>query len=297
MTVKQALSQAREILTANNIEDASLESELLLRHTLGINRVQLYLDLSCELNPKQGETFWQLIRRRLNGEPTAYITRHREFYGLDFYVDPSVLIPRPESELLVEKALNLAQTRRIVTIADVGTGCGAIAISLALNLPQTKIYATDVSVSALEVARINCCHHRVEDRISLLGGDMLDPLPETIDLIIANLPYVKESEVSQMGRANFEPQPALNGGPDGLEKIRHLCQQVSMKLRPQGCLLMEIGQGQGEAVTALLYSLFHSSEVKVIPDLSGIERVVSLCLTPNYLDARLANGMGGFRAL
>jgi len=290
VTVKQALSQAREILTTNNIEDASLESELLIRYTLGINRVQLYLDLSRELNSEQEETFWQLVRRRLNGEPTAYITRHREFYGLDFYVDPRVLIPRPESELLVEKALNLARSHHITTIADTGTGCGAIAISLALNLPQTKIYATDVSASALEVARINCCHHRVEDRISLLRGDMLDPLPETIDLIIANLPYVKESEVSQTGRTNFEPQLALSGGPDGLEKIRHLCQQVSMKLRPQGCLLMEIGQGQGEAVTALLYSLFHSSEVEVIPDLSGIERVVSLCLTPNYLDARLANG-------
>ena len=289
MTVKQALSQAREILVANNIEDASLESELLLRHTLKINRVQFYLDLSGELSPEQEETFWQLIKRRLNGEPTAYITGHREFYGLDFYVDPRVLIPRPESELLVEKVLQLAQRRPIAKIADIGTGCGAIAISLALNLPQTKIYATDISASALEVARINCCQHRVEDRISLLRGDMLDPLPETIDLIIANLPYVKESEVSQMGRTNFEPQLALSGGPDGLEKIRYLCQQVSMKLRPQGCLLLEIGQGQGKDVTAFLYSLFPSSTVEVIPDLSGIERVVSLCLTPNYLDAKLAN--------
>jgi release factor glutamine methyltransferase len=297
VTVKQALSQAREILTANNIEEASLESELLLRNTLGINRVQLYLDFSRELNPEQEETFWQLIRRRLNGEPAAYITRHREFYGLDFYVDSRVLIPRPESELLVEKALNLAQSRRIVTIADIGTGCGAIAISLALNLPRTKIYATDVSVSALEVARINCCQHRVEDKISLLRGDMLDPLPETIDLITANLPYVKESEVSQMGRTNFEPKLALSGGLDGLEKIRHLCQKVSMKLRPRGCLLMEIGQGQGEAVAAFLYNLFPSSTVEVIPDLSGIERVISLCLTPNCLDARLANGRRSPRAI
>ena len=297
MTLKQAMAKARGILAANNIEDASLESELLLRHTLKISRVQLYLDLNLELSPEQETTFWQLVKHRWNGEPTAYITGHREFYGLDFYVDPRVLIPRPESELLVEKALNLAQSRRIVTITDIGTGCGAIAISLALNLPQTKIYATDVSASALEVARINCCHHRVEDRISLLRGDMLDPLPETIDLIIANLPYVKESEVSQMGRTNFEPQLALNGGSDGLEKIRHLCQQVGMKLRPQGCLLLEIGQGQGKAVTAFLYSLFPSSTVEVIPDLSGIERVVNLCLTPNCLDARLANGMRGFRAI
>lgn len=287
MTLKQALSQAREILAANNIEDASLESELLLRHTLKISRVQLYLDLSRELSSEQEETFWHLIRRRLNGEPIAYITGHREFYGLDFYVAPGVLIPRPESELLVEKALRLAQSHYISTIADIGTGCGAIAISLALNLPQTKIYATDISASALEVARVNCRKHGVVDRVCLLHGDMLDPLPEPVDLIIANLPYVKESEVSRMGRANLEPQLALNGGSDGLEKIRQLCRQVSMKLRPQGCLLLEIGQGQGKAVTAFLRHLFPSASVEVALDLSGIERVVRLCLIPDCLDAKL----------
>ncbi|GAH92061.1 unnamed protein product [marine sediment metagenome] len=144
MTLKQAFSHAREILIANNIEEATLESELLLRHTLKISRVQLYLDLDYELNSKEEETFWHLIERRLSGEPAAYITGHREFYGFDFYVDPSVLIPRPESELLVEKALKLAQNRTMSTIAEIGTGCGAIAISLALNLPQIKIYATQV---------------------------------------------------------------------------------------------------------------------------------------------------------
>ena len=289
MTLKQTLSQARKILAANNIEDASIESELLLRHTLKINRVQLYLDLSCELNLKQEKTFWQLIKRRLNGEPTAYITGHREFYSLDFYVDLCVLIPRPESELLVEKALQLAQSRHISTIADIGTGCGAIAISLALNLPRTKIYATDISASALEVASFNCRKHGVVDRICLLHGDMLDPILEPVDLIIANLPYVRELEVSQTGLANFEPPLAVSGGSDGLEKIRQLCQQVSMKLRPQGSLLLEIGQGQGEAVISLLRGIFPSDVVEVTPDLSGIERVVSLCLTPNRPDAKLVN--------
>ena len=289
MTLKQTLSQAREILAANNIEDASIESELLLRHMLKINRVQLYLDLSRELSLKQEKTFWQLIKRRLNGEPTAYITGHREFYGLDFYVDLRVLIPRPESELLVEKALQLAQSRHISMIADIGSGCGAIAISLALNLPQTKIYATDISASALEVALFNCRKHGVVDRICLLHGDMLDPIPEPVDLIIANLPYVKRLEVSQTGLANFEPLLAVNGGSDGLEKIRQLCRQVSGKLRPQGCLLLEIGQGQGGEVTTFLRRLFPLGVVEVTPDLRGIERVVSLCLTPNQPDAKLVN--------
>lgn len=280
MTLKQTFSHAREILTTNNIEDASLESELLLRHTLKISRVQLYLDLDYELSSKEEETLWHLIERRLNGEPTAYITGHREFYGLDFCVDPSVLIPRPESELLVEKALKLAQIRTILTIAEVGTGCGAIAISLALNLPQAKIYATDISASALKVALFNSQKHRVTNRICLLQGDMLNPLPEPVDLIVANLPYVKESELSPVYSANSEPPLALNGGSDGLEKIHQLCRQVNTKLCPDGYLLLEIGQGQGRAITTFLRSLFPSAKIEVTPDLDSIDRVVSLTLPP-----------------
>ena len=278
MTLKQALGRTREVLVTNNIEDAALESELLLRHALKISRVQLYLDLNQELSPEQEATFWQLIERRLSHEPTAYILGHREFYGLDFYVDPSVLIPRPESELLVEKALKLAQNHTVSTIAEVGTGCGAIAISLALNLPQAKIYATDISAPALKVALFNCQKHGVEDRICLLAGDMLDPLPEPVDLIVANLPYVKESEIKA---ANPEPLLALNGGSDGLEKIRQLCHQISDKLCPEGCLLVEIGQGQKRAVTSFLCSLFPWAKIEVAPDLSSIDRVISLRLTHN----------------
>jgi len=277
VTLIQALNHAREILVANNVEDASLESELLLRHALKISRVQLYQNLNQELKPKQEKTFRELIKRRLSGEPTAYITGHREFYGSDFYVDFNALIPRPESELLVERALALAQNRPISTIAEIGTGGGAIAISLALNLPQAKIYATDISAPALKVALFNCRKHGVLNRIHLLQGDMLDPLPEPVDLIIANLPYVKEPELCCL--TDFEPRLALNGGADGLDKIRQLCRQVSYKLRPDGCLLLEIGQGQGRAVTTLLHSLFPSAKIEVIPDLGGIERVVSLTLT------------------
>ena len=275
MTLKQALSQARERLVANNIEDASLESELLLRYTLNINRIQLYQDLEYELNPEQEHIFWNLIRRRLNHEPTAYIVGHREFYGLDFYVNPHVLIPRPESEILVEMALSLAQDHRVTTIAEIGTGCGVIAISLALNLPQTKIYATDISAPALEVALINCRKHNVVNRIHLLQGDMLNPLPEPVDLILANLPYVKKVELPQRS-ANFEPLLALYGGSDGLQKIRQLCRQVNNKLKPNGHLILEIGKGQGQAVNSLLHSLFPSAKIEIVPDLAGIDRVVHL---------------------
>ena len=279
VTIRQVLSRAGEMLATNNIEDPPLESELLLRHALKIDRVQLYLELDRQLSPDQSEQFWLLVERRLNNEPSAYIVGYREFYGLDFYVDSSVLIPRPETELLVENALEFARRRPLSTIADIGTGCGAIAISLALNLPQTKIYATDISAAALKVASANCRKHSVADRVSLLEGNMLEPLPEPVDLLVANLPYVSELELSRVNTLGFEPSLALNGGPDGLEKIRRLCTQVKEKLHPGGCLLLEIGQGQGEAVTTFLGNLFPAARIELIPDLSDIDRVVSLsCL-------------------
>lgn len=276
MSRKQALSHARGILAEKNIEDAPLEGELLLRHVLGIDRTQLYLDLDHELSPKQDEAFRQLLERRLSGEPAAYITGHREFYGLDFYVDRRVLIPRPESELLVEETMSLAQEHTLSTIAEVGTGSGAIAITLALNLPEARIYATDISAPALEVAQLNCQKHGVIDRVCLLYGNMLDPLPEAVDLIIANLPYVRKSELAGM---RFEPRLALDGGADGTEKIRQLCRRLEGKLHPGGFLLLEIGQGQGKEVTRLLNTLFPTGKIKLMPDLGGIERVVRLSLT------------------
>jgi release factor glutamine methyltransferase len=216
------------------------------------------------------------MKRRLSGEPVAYIVEHREFYGLDFYVDRRVLIPRPESELLVERALELAQKRPVATIAEIGTGSGAIAISLALNLPSAKICATDISAPALEVARLNCRRHGVADRVCLLLGDMLEPIPGPCDLVVANLPYVTELTLSRSGLAHFEPPLALNGGRDGLEKIRQLCLEVGDKLHPGGSLLLEIGQGQSGAVNAFLRRLFPRAEMEIIPDLGGIDRVVSL---------------------
>ncbi len=276
MSRKQALNRARGILAEKNIEDAPLEGELLLRYVLGISQTQLYLDLDRELNPKQEETFRHLLKRRLGGEPAAYIMGHCEFYSLDFYVDRRVLIPRPESELLVEKALALAQNHPLSTIAEVGTGSGAIAISLALELPEAKIYATDVSAPALEVALINCQKHGVVDRVCLLHGNMLDPLPEPVDLIIANLPYVRKSELAAV---RFETRLALDGRWDGMKKIRQLCRQLGGKLRSGGFLLLEIGEGQGREVTTVLHTLFPGGKIRLTPDLGGIERVVSLSLT------------------
>ena len=277
MILKECLAYTRQILADKNIDDAPLEGELLLRQALKLNRVQLYQSFGQELNQRQQEALQLLVGRRLKGEPSAYITGHCEFYGLDFYVNKSVLIPRPETEHLVEKLINLAQNHKSPLITDTGTGCGTIAISLALNLPHARIYATDISSPALDIARLNCCKHRVADRIHLLAGNMLAPLPEQVDFIAANLPYVRQSEIESGG---FEPILALNGGTDGMEKITRLCHQAASKLRPGGCLLLEIGQGQREVITTLLRSLFPTSGIEVTPDLSGIDRVVTMALPP-----------------
>jgi release factor glutamine methyltransferase len=275
LNLKQALGRARDILSQNGVEDAYLEGELLLRHTLSIDRVQLYIDLKKELTPQQEEAFRHLLERRLSGEPSAYITGHREFYGLDFRVNPSVLIPRPESELLVETTLAVAKNHLLSIIADIGTGSGAIAVSLAVNLPQAKIYATDISAAALEVALVNCRQHGVSGRVRLLKGNLLEPLPEPVDIIVANLPYVSQPELS----TRFEPPLALDGGADGTKIIKQLCQQAGFRLKSGGWLLLEIGQGQAEVVADILHNIFHEGEIEVMPDLGGVERVVCLSLS------------------
>lgn len=242
MNRRKALTRARDILAENDIEDALLEGEILLRHVLGIDRARLYADLDAEINASQVEALRQVVERRRSGEPSAYITGHREFFGLDFFINRKVLIPRPETELLVEKAIDLSHTLSIDTIADIGTGCGAIAVSLAVNLPAVTVYAVDVSGPALEMAAQNCVKFGVKDRVILLRGDLLEPLPKPVDMIIANLPYVRKSDLT----AGFEPELALNGGADGLDKIKILCRQAGTKLRKNGSIILEIGQGQAD---------------------------------------------------
>jgi release factor glutamine methyltransferase len=274
MTLSQALERARRTLALKAIEDAPLEAELLLRHTLKINRTQLYLDLEKELSPEDEEAYQALIERRLAGEPSAYITGHREFYGRDFFVNHHTLIPRPESELLVEKAIEIAG-HRPATIADIGTGGGAIAVTIALELPQAKIYATDISAQALEVAKANCQRYGVSHRVILLQGDMLEPLPEKVDLIVANLPYVRRKEIAA---DSFEPLVALDGGAEGTESITKLCRQAKGRLKEDGTMLLEVGQGQSSTIQRRLQRTFADGAIEVFRDLGGIERVVALSL-------------------
>ena len=280
MTRGEALKRARELLARHRIEDAAFEAELLLRHTLKIDRTQLYTEPDCELKQRHADTYKTFIKRRIKGEPSAYITGHREFFGLDFYVDRHVLIPRPETELLVEQTILRANKYENPVIVDVGTGSGAIAVSLVKNLPDADIYAVDISKAALKVAGRNCLEHGVEDRVKLLRGDLLETVPLQVDIIVANLPYVLTEEVPLVNTAGFEPSLALDGGVDGMDVVKRLCLQAKDRLRPGGCLLLEIGLGQSPKISAILREIYPAATIEILSDLSGNARVACLNLPP-----------------
>jgi release factor glutamine methyltransferase len=270
LTLKEALAEARRRLDEAGIPEAALESEILLRHALGISTVDIYLRYEEPLEPQQQDAYFQLIDRRLAGEPSAYITGQREFYGLPFYVNHSVLIPRPETELLVGKALERAKSMASPVIADIGTGSGIIAIIMALRLPQARIFADDISPEALETARRNSMRHGVEDRITFVQGDLLSALPEKADIVASNLPYVKSSEMPDSG----EPRLALDGGQQGLDVISRLCRELPSKLKPGGSALLEIGMGQAAAVSGMLREALPAAAIETYYDLAGIKRLV-----------------------
>lgn len=270
MKLRELLSAVVCRLQEAGIEESALEGEMLVRHALGFSLVETYLGMDQEINPVGEQLVWQLCRRRLLGEPSAYILETREFYGQEYYVNSSVLIPRPETELLVEKAVELAGGYSWPVIADVGTGSGAVAVSMAGLVPQARIYALDISSEALGVARRNAARHMVQDRIEFLEGDLLSPLPGPADIITANLPYVGSAEIS----GGFEPRLALDGGEDGLEVVSRFCRQLEGKLNPRGSVLLEIGLGQGQAVRALLAAALDGAGLSVFHDLAGIERVI-----------------------
>lgn len=284
MILRESLRSTSRALCRAGLPDADLEAELLTGHVLGMSKTQLYTESERDLTPAEIEQLCRFVRQRLDHEPTAYILGHWEFYGINFCVDWRALVPRPETELLVEKAIELGQfmleSGRQIAIADIGTGCGAIAISLALALPQAEIYATDVSTSALQVAEMNCRRHAVNGRVKLLRGDLLEPLPRPVDMIVANLPYVRHSEIRDLAPEirDYEPVLALDGGEDGLHVIQQMLEQMPAKLNREACCLLEVGQGQDEAVTLLIETYFPEARTESIVDLGGIARVVRATL-------------------
>ena len=287
-TLRFALDEAQKVLAeGSHPERARRDTETLLLHTLRKNAPETNLAWLIAhdgepLAPEAAATFCDLVERRLAGEPIQYITGEAEFYGLPFHVNRDVLIPRPETEHLVEKAIALAQDLRldganpVLRIVDVGTGCGAIAVALARTLPFSQITATDISPAALAVAKANAARIGFTGRMRFFEGDLLEPVAgEQFDMIVSNPPYVPESDRNTLDEEvrDYEPAQALFAGQDGLQIYRRLIPATFDALVPGGYVLLEIGYGQQEAVHALLEGAGLSG-IEFFADLQGIPRVV-----------------------
>lgn len=285
-TIREALNAARARLRAAEVSSADLDAGVLLGHVLGADRATLYAYPERALMPEALATYEALVARRLQGEPVAYLTGHKEFMGLDFLTDRRALIPRPETELLVEMAL--AEIRRRgeaaladLRVADIGTGSGAIAIALAVNEPRLPlIYATDISAEALELAAENAQRLGVSSRLRLLQGDLLEPLPEPVDVLLGNLPYIAddEQEIVAPDVRDYEPHLALFGEEGGLGHIRRLLASAPPHLKPGAVLLLEFGYNQRAPLAESIPAALPGAQTRFISDYAGWDRLVEIRL-------------------
>jgi release factor glutamine methyltransferase len=258
-----------------------LDAQVILAHVLGVGRSWLFAHNEQPLELEQADAYTEMIARRVRREPVAYLIGRKEFYGLELYVDPRVLIPRPETEMLVDAVLDLAGGQTALVVADVGTGSGAIALAVAANAENARLYALDVSVEALSVARRNVAKHDQRQQVTLLQGDLLDSLPECADVIVANLPYVTSADYRTLDLdvRGYEPQIALEAGAQGLDVITQLLRQIPAHLQPGGTVILEIGYDQGPALLALVPQILpQAREVDLHQDYQGHDRMVTFCL-------------------
>jgi release factor glutamine methyltransferase len=269
---------------AAKCEIPALEAQVLMAHVLQKSRAWVLAHPESELSPAQQLALERSAARRQKGEPLPYILGHWELYGLDLLVTPAVLIPRPETELLVERALDWLRSHpNCRWAADIGTGSGCIAIALAVHIPDLKVLATDLSPQALQIANNNAIRHGVAERITFLQADLL-ALPvhfqhHPFDLIASNLPYIPHQTLEELPVSQFEPFLALDGGEDGLDLIHRLVTQAPGYLSPHGCLLLEIEARQGEAACALTKAAFPQAQIQLLPDLAGHDRLVEVDLS------------------
>ena len=309
MNVRTALQRAAAELQQAGVSSHGLAAELLLQHVLGQDRAWIYAHPEEEMEPEAAEHYQKLVSRRAAGTPTQYLTGKQEFWGLEFHVGPGVLIPRPETEHVMEVALERLGPRGIkinlatgapsspLRIADVGTGSGCLAVALAWQLPHAEIFATDISAAALEVARRNATRHAVADRIHFLECDLLDgfatgesprvgarhavPLRRNhqalLDLIVSNPPYVARNQAHDLAREirEHEPASALFGGPTGVEIYERLIKQAGGLLRAGGILVLELGYNSAAHVRALLDAQLDWGIIRITNDLAGIPRVIA----------------------
>jgi release factor glutamine methyltransferase len=280
-TLGAVLHDGAEQLRGAGIDDADLEADVLLRHALGMDddRAHLFARLHEPVGDGHVAHFDALLRRRIAREPAAYIVGFREFYGLKLECMPAALIPRPETELLVEIGLDwLARLEppSAPLIFDVGTGNGALAVALAVGWPRARIVAFDTSIAALNLARRNAARHNVETRVSFVAADLLDPVATAAELVVANLPYVGDGDWPNLAPEirRHEPRAALVGGPDGTETIARLLRQVRPRLRARALLLCECGDRQGATLRGEAARWFPDARIEIRKDLAGLDRVL-----------------------
>ncbi len=269
-----ARSRATETLRHAGVPTPALDADVLLAHVLGVGKEALVAHPEAELVPADADRFDAAIAQRASGVPVAYLRGVKEFYGLRFFVDARVLVPRPETEALVDAVLAHAAGRRL-TVVDVGTGSGAIAVALAVSEPRLQVIATDLSADALAVARSNAEAHGA--RIDFREGDLLAPVTERVDVVAANLPYLREEDLERLAADRtslaFEPRVATVAGADGLTLVRRAIADLPRVLAPEGAAFFECDPPQVAAIAALLAPL---GQVDVIKDLAGSDRVVAL---------------------
>jgi release factor glutamine methyltransferase len=279
-TVLKLLQWTTDYFQRNNVPEPRTSAEVLLAHVLAEDRLFLYLNYDRPMEGSELAAYRACIKRRLEGEPNQYITGLQEFWSLPFRVSPDVLIPRPETEVLVEAVLEfLDKADSDLDILDLGTGSGAIAIALARELPAARIVATDLSMAALDLAQENARSHQVDERIFLVRADMFAALPgdsQKFKAVVTNPPYVSDAEMLELPREirDFEPHHALEGGPDGLAAIRHIIAVAPTVLSQAGALCMEMGAGQAESVSGLVLESQEYRNFHIRKDYSGLDRVL-----------------------
>ena len=270
-TIRSALREARD--TLEPAETADLDAQTLLAHILGVDRSFLFARPETLLTDDQSSCVQSAVERRAVGEPIAYITGAKGFYDLELWVSPAVLIPRPETELLLEEALRLAKGGAALTVADIGTGSGALAIAFARQRPAAKVYASDISGAALAIARQNA--ERNCAQVCFCEGDLAAPLIERglqVDLLMANLPYIASGDLAALAVSRFEPRLALDGGADGLDLIRRLLTQIPYLCSEGAWVLLEIGADQGEAMANLVRNRV-GARCDILQDYAGMDRI------------------------
>jgi release factor glutamine methyltransferase len=286
LSLGEAVVRADDILRAAGCDSPRLDAELLLASSLGITRSQLHLRWHDIMTPVLVNAFSSNVYRRQQREPLAYILKRRAFYDTELEVDPSTLIPRPETELLAQEAIAWCQRRgeQQLWAADVGTGSGALAIALARHVPWLQVCAIDRSEAAVVVAERNVKRYGLQNRVRLSVGDLLEGVQCEFDVIVANLPYIPSARLAELAPevSRYEPQHALDGGESGIDIIARMCQQVPKCLKQPGLLLLEIDGGQGGRVKSLLSNVLPLAEVRVLQDYAGLERIVRAELVTSF---------------